>query len=62
MGSQEVNALAGVDLKVREGEFIAVTGPSGSGKSTLMNIIGCLDVPTDGKYLLNGIEVGSMKD
>ncbi len=62
MGSQEVNALAGVDLKVREGEFIAVTGPSGSGKSTLMNIIGCLDVPTDGKYFLNGIEVGSMKD
>ena len=55
MGSQEVNALAGVDLKVREGEFIAVTGPSGSGKSTLMNIIGCLDVPTDGKYFLNGI-------
>ena len=62
MGSQEVKALAGVDLTVKQGEFIAVTGPSGSGKSTLMNIIGCLDVPTDGKYILNGVEVGSMKD
>ena len=60
IGSVEVAALAGVDLEIAEAEFVAITGPSGSGKSTLMNIIGCLDVPTDGEYRLQGQEVGSL--
>ena len=60
IGSVEVAALAGIDLQIAEAEFVAITGPSGSGKSTLMNIIGCLDVPTDGEYRLQGQEVGSL--
>jgi putative ABC transport system ATP-binding protein len=62
MGDIEVHALRGVDLDIHDGEFVAIMGPSGSGKSTLMNIIGCLDVPTDGSYVLDDIEVAGMTD
>jgi len=61
-GPTQVNALSGVNLKIREGEFMAILGPSGSGKSTLMNIIGCLDRPSEGRYLLDNIDVSGMKD
>ena len=60
MGQQEVHALRGVDLAVRRGEMIAVMGHSGSGKSTLMNMLGCLDVPTSGKYFLDGVQVNGL--
>jgi putative ABC transport system ATP-binding protein len=62
LGPQEIYALSGVDLIVEQSEYVAIMGPSGSGKSTLMNIIGCLDRPTGGKYILDGTPVESMND
>jgi putative ABC transport system ATP-binding protein len=62
LGRVQVAALQGVDLQVREGEFLAIVGPSGSGKSTLMNIVGCLDRPTAGTYILNGTAVADLND
>jgi putative ABC transport system ATP-binding protein len=62
MGSEEVRALDGVSLRISRGEYVAVMGPSGSGKSTLMNLIGCLDTPSAGTFLLNGREIGRMED
>jgi putative ABC transport system ATP-binding protein len=62
MGADEVHALAGVDLTVEPGEYVAITGPSGSGKTTLMNLIGCLDSPTAGSYALDGEEVSQLDD
>ena len=62
MGSEEVHALAGIDVTVAKGDYVAIMGPSGSGKSTLMNLLGCLDNPSKGSYRLNGREVSSMTD
>jgi putative ABC transport system ATP-binding protein len=62
MGAEEVHALRGVSVDIERGEYVAIMGPSGSGKSTLMNLIGCLDSPTTGSYLLNGKRVSEMND
>jgi putative ABC transport system ATP-binding protein len=62
MGSEEIHALRGVSISIERGEYVAIMGPSGSGKSTLMNLIGCLDTPSKGSYLLNSKEVASMND
>jgi putative ABC transport system ATP-binding protein len=62
IGSEIIHALKSVSLTIRKGEFVALMGPSGSGKSTLMNILGCLDTPTKGEYILNGINVSQMTD
>lgn len=62
MGDQEVHALRGVDIRIRHNEYVAIMGPSGSGKSTLMNLIGCLDTPSRGRYWLNGHDVSQLND
>ncbi len=62
MGDQKVHALRGVNLRIRHNEYVAIMGPSGSGKSTLMNLIGCLDTPSEGRYWLNGHDVSALND
>jgi putative ABC transport system ATP-binding protein len=62
MGDEEIHALRGVSIRIDKGEYVAIMGPSGSGKSTLMNLIGCLDTPSRGTYLLNSQEVSTMND
>jgi putative ABC transport system ATP-binding protein len=62
MGTERVRALQGVDMTIRKNEFVAIMGPSGSGKSTMMNLIGCLDTPSDGEYWLNGYRVSELGD
>lgn len=62
MGDVEVQALAGVSFKIYKGEVVSIMGPSGSGKSTLMNLLGCLDRPTSGRYVLDGEEVSTLDD
>jgi len=62
MGDEEIHALRDVSVQIEQGEYVAIMGPSGSGKSTLMNLIGCLDTPTSGTYLLNGKRVSDMND
>src|SRR6476620_7676220 len=62
MGSEEIHALRGVSIQIERGEYVAIMGPSGSGKSALMNLIGCLDTPSKGSYLLNGKQVSKMDD
>ena len=62
MGSEKIHALQGVSMEIERGEYVAIMGPSGSGKSTFMNLVGCLDTPSKGSYLLNGHEVRTMDD
>jgi putative ABC transport system ATP-binding protein len=62
LGNEVVYVLKGIDLKIDKGEYVALMGPSGSGKSTLMNLLGCLDTPTSGQYILNGKDVSKMHD
>lgn len=62
LGTETVHVLKGIDLDIERGDYVAIMGPSGSGKSTLMNILGCLDTPTSGSYLLNGKDVSQMTD
>ena len=62
MGDEQIHALRGVSVEIERGEYVAIMGPSGSGKSTLMNLIGCLDTPSQGSYLLNGKQVSQMND
>lgn len=62
LGNEIVYVLKGIDLEINKGEYVALMGPSGSGKSTLMNLLGCLDTPTSGSYVLNGKDVSQMKD
>ncbi|MEC7768891.1 MAG: ABC transporter ATP-binding protein [Acidobacteriota bacterium] len=62
MGAEEIHALRGVDLTVEQGEYVAIMGPSGSGKSTFLNLLGCLDTPTTGRYVLNDRDVSSMAE
>ena len=62
LGSEVINVLKGIDLSINKGEYVALMGPSGSGKSTLMNLLGCLDTPTSGTYILNGNDVSKMTD
>ena len=62
MGSETIHALRGVNISIERGEYVAIMGPSGSGKSTLMNLIGCLDTPSKGSYLLNDKQVSEMND
>ncbi len=62
MGDQTINAVSGVDIEIKRGEYVAIMGPSGSGKSTLMNLIGCLDTPSKGQYYINGNLVSQMTD
>ena len=62
MGSEEIHALQGISMQIERSEYVAIMGPSGSGKSTLMNLIGCLDTPSRGSYLLNGQQVREMED
>ena len=62
MGDQKMDVLKGINLKIERGDFVAIMGPSGSGKSTLMNILGMLDIPSSGSYLLNNIEVATLSE
>ena len=62
MGDEEIHALRGVSIQIQRGEYVAIMGPSGSGKSTLMNLIGCLDTPSRGSYILNGKQVSQLND
>lgn len=62
LGNEVLHVLKGIDLTIKKGEYVALMGPSGSGKSTLMNILGCLDTPTSGSYILNGKDVSKMTD